>query len=100
MSFLKNKKLIWSLAYLDRFGIDIDYRDTNYKALVKVVSYDNNLWGHIGDMLANTLSDLNITYYDEDGNPFGIKFIEFNKGWDNLSEAEICKEVNDVLLNN
>ena len=99
--FFKNKKLIWSLIYLDRFGIDVEYRDyINYKALFDVVSSDNGLWGYAGGTPAHTLSDLDITYYDEDGNPYSIMFIEFNKVWDNLSEEEICKEVNDVLLNN
>ena len=101
MSFLEIKKLIWSLAYLDRFGIDVEYRDyINYKALFDVVSSDNGLWGYAGSTPCHTLSNLDITYYDEDGNPYGIMFIEFNKVWDNLSEEEICKEVNDVLLNN
>lgn len=99
--FFRNKKLIWSLAYLDRLGIDIKYRDyINYEALYDVVGSDNNLWGEMYDYPAHTLSDLDITYYDEDGNQFAIEFIEFNKVWDNLSEEEICKEVNDVLLNN
>lgn len=99
--FFRNKKLIWSLAYLNYFGIDIKYRDyINYEALYDVVGSDNHLWGNMYDYPAHTLSDLDITYYDEDGNQFDIGFIEFNKVWDNLSEEEICKEVNDVLLNN
>ncbi len=61
---------------------------------------DNGLWGYARDIPAHTLSDLVLTYYDEDGNQFGIKFIEFNKGWNNMTEEEICNEVNDVLLNN
>ena len=98
--FFKDKKLIWSLAYLDRLGIDVKYRNyINYKALFGVVSSDNGLWGYVGDFPANSLSDLDITYYDEDGDQFNIMFIEFNKRWDNLSEEEICKEINDVLLN-
>lgn len=98
--FFKNKKLIWSLVYLDRFGRNVEYRDyINYKALYDVVNYDNDLWGYAGDTPCHSLVGLEITYYDEDGKPFDVMFDDFNKRWDNMTEEEICKEVNDVLLN-
>lgn len=99
--FFRNKKLIWSLVYLDRFGTDIKYRDyINYEALYDVVGSDNHLWGNMYDYPAHTLVGLEITYYDEDGKSFDVMFDDFNKRWDSMTEEEICKEVNDVLLNN
>jgi len=99
--FFNNEKLIWSLAYLDRFGTDVEYRHyINYKALFGVVSSDNHLWGYAGDTPAHSLVGLDITYYDEDGKPFDVLFDYFHERWDKMTEEEICEEVNDVLLKN
>lgn len=34
----------------------------------------------------------------KNGKPFDVLFDYFYERWENMSEEEICKEVNDVLL--
>jgi len=99
--FFNNEKLIWSLVYLDRFGTDVMYRKyIDSKALFDVVNYDNDLWGDAGDTPCHSLVGLDITYYDKDGKPFDVLFDYFYERWKNMSEEEICKEVNNILLKN
>lgn len=101
--FFKNKKLIWSLAYLSMFGEHVDKNEhINFDALYDVVGEDYELWvwGYDGEIRAHSLVDLEITYYDEDSNSFNIAFDNIHKRWENMSEEEICKEVNNILLKN
>lgn len=99
--FFKDKKLIMSLAYLDIYGEYIeDNGDIDFDALSNVVKWEHNLWGYGVDISAHSLVELGITYYDENGNQFNVTFDNIHKRWETMSEEEICKEVNDVLLNN
>ena len=98
--FFKDKKLIWSLAYLDMFGTHVEKNNyINFEALYDVVCGDYNLWGFGVNDPAHSLEVLEIVYYDENSNPFYITFDNIHKRWENMSEEEICEEVNDVLLN-
>lgn len=90
--FFEDKKLIWLLAYLDMFGVE-DKKYINSTALYDVVC---NVYG-LCDQDSYTLFELEVTYYDENSNPFSIKFDNIHKRWKTMSEEEICKEVNEVL---
>ena len=95
--FFKDKKLIWSLAYLDAFGThvkDNDYID--FDTLYDVVCREG-LWGFGAGVSAHSLEGLEITYYDENSNPFNVTFDNIHKRWETMSEEEICKEVNEII---
>lgn len=99
--FFKNKKLIWSLAYLDAFGTHVEKNKyIDFDALYDVVCGDYYLWGFGEDDSAHSLEGLEITYYDENSNPFNVTFDNIHKRWKNMSEEEVCEEVNNVLLGN
>ena len=98
--FFKDKKLIWSLAYLDVFGTYVEGNDyIDFDTLSHVVCrYD--LWGFGKEDPAHSLKGLEITYYDENSNPFNVTFDNIHKRWETMSEEEVCKEVNEVLKSN
>ena len=100
--FFKDKKLIWSLAYLDMFGEDVEnYEDeeelVDIDALYENLAVTHHLW-RLVDKRKSSLEKLEITYYDENGNIFKVTFDDIHKRWKNMSKEEICEEVNDVLL--
>lgn len=98
--FFEDKKLIWSLAYLDKFGKHVERNDyIDFETLFDIVD-GYGLWGFGEDDSAHSLEELEITYFDENKNPFNVTFDNIHKRWRTMSEEEICKEVNEVLLNN
>lgn len=100
--FFNNKKLIWSLAYLDIHRENVkDNKYIDFHALYDVVGVCHSLWGEDvhGFIIAHSLIKLEITYYNKNGNSSNVTFGDIHKRWKNMSEEEICKEVNDVLLN-
>ena len=96
--FFEDKKLIWLLAYLDMFGVE-DKKYIDFDTLYDVVCNEYGLCDQL-PFDSYTLNGLEVTYYDENCNPFNVTFDNIHKRWENMSEEEICKEVNDVLLNN
>lgn len=46
----------------------------------------------------NVLDSLKITYYDNNSNQFNITFDDIYKRWENMSDEEVWKEANEVLL--
>jgi hypothetical protein len=95
--FFKDKKLIWSLAYLDMFGTHVEDNDyIDFDTLYNVVSGEC-LWGFGCDDSAHSLEGLEITYYDDNCNPFNVTFDNIHKRWETMSEEDICKEVNDII---
>lgn len=96
--FFEDKKLIWLLAYLDMFGVE-DKKYINSTALYDVVCDEYGLCDQL-PFDSYTLSELKVTYYDENCNPFSIKFDNIHERWKTMTEEEVCREVNDVLLNN
>lgn len=97
--FFEDKKLIWSLAYLDMFGEHVEDRKyINSTALYDVVCNEYGLCDQL-PFDTYTLAKLKVTYYDENSNQFSIKFDNIHKRWKTMTEEEVCKEVNDVLLN-
>jgi len=98
--FFKDKRLIWSLAYLDAFGTYVKDRDyIDFDTLHDVVGSEG-LWGFGADESAHSLEGLEITYYDENSNPFHVTFKNIHDRWETMTEEEVCKEVNEVLKNN
>lgn len=96
--FFKDKKLIWLLAYLEKyFPGDSKYIDACELGFVVACHY--NLWPFGKDDETCSLEELRIIYYDENGKPFKITFDDIHKRWETMPEEEICKEVNDVLRN-
>lgn len=95
--FFRNKKLIWSLAYLDAFGTHVEDNDyIDFDTLSDAV-WRYGLWGFGDDNPAHSLVKLEITYYDKNSNPFNIKFDNIHKRWKTMTEEEICKEVNEII---
>lgn len=96
--FFKDKELIWSLAYLEKYVAGdskyIDFEKLNWELTVRY-----NLWPYFKEDETCSLEELEITYYDENVNPFKVTFDNIHKRWENMTEEEICKEVNDVLRN-
>ena len=92
--------MIWSLAYLDAFGTYVKDRDyIDFDTLHDVVGSEG-LWGFGADESAHSLEGLEITYYDENSNPFHVTFKNIHDRWETMTEEEVCKEVNEVLKNN
>ena len=76
--FFRDKKLIYLLAYLLHYWF-----------------LDIGVEGYPDDI--NVLSSLKITYYDNNSHPFNITFDNIYKRWENMSDEEVWKEVNEVL---
>lgn len=94
--FFKDKKLIWSLAYLEKyFPGDSKYIDACEMGFVVACHY--NLWPFCKDDETCSLEELKIIYYDENGKPFKITFDDIHKRWETMTEEEICKEVNELI---
>ncbi len=97
--FFKDKKLIWSLAYLLKY-VPGESKYINFDALQCKVMFYCNLWPYCKDDETSSIEELKIIYYDENGNPFKVTFDDIYKRWDTMTEEEVCNEVNEVLLNN
>lgn len=69
--------------------IDID-------ALYEKLAVIHTLWRT--EKRKTSLEKLEIAYYDKNGNLFKVTFDDIHKRWKNMSEKEICEEVNDILL--
>lgn len=96
--FFKDKKLIWLLAYLEKyFPGDSKYIDACELGFEVACHY--KLWPFGKDDETCALKELKIIYYDENGKPFKITFDDIYKRWENMTKEEICEEVNDVLRN-
>ena len=96
--FFKDKKLIWSLAYLDMFGEHIE--DDEYidiDALYERLAVIHDLW-RLSDKRKSSLEKLETAYYDDSGNLFKVTFDGIHKQWKNMSKEDVCEGINDVLL--
>ena len=97
--FFKDKKLIWSLAYLLKYVPgDSEYIDFN--GLQHKVMYHCDLWPYSKDDETSSIEELKIIYYDENGSPSKVTFDNIYKRWETMSEKEICKEVNEIIKSN
>lgn len=94
--FFKNKELIWSLAYLEKY-VPGNSKYIDFEALNWRVTVNYNLWPYFKDDETCSLEELKIIYYDENGKPFKVTFDDIHKRWETMTEEEICKEVNEAL---
>ena len=94
--FFKDKKLIWSLAYLEKyFAGDSEYIYLNDLSFQIFCHY--KLWPFGKDDETCLLEELKIIYYDENGKPSKVTFDNIHKRWETMSEEEICTEVNELI---
>lgn len=102
-----NKKLIYCLAYIT---CNYDFKGHGWDDAV----FNNNIpdnrdiddlistLGHNGftvydcDYLCRSCEDLEITFYDENGEPWDIKFDDIHKAWENMTYEEICNQINSI----
>lgn len=102
--FFRDKKLIYLLAYLNGHYAYVDDNDyIDFDALIEAADnlhywfLDVGVKGYPDDI--NVLNSLKITYYDNNSHPFNITFDDIYKRWENMSDEEVWKEVNEVLRN-
>lgn len=100
--FFRDKKLIYLLAYLNGHYAYVDDNDyIDFDALIEAADnlhywfLDVGVEGYPDDI--NVLNSLKITYYDNNSNSFNITFDDIYKRWENMSDEEVWKEVNEVL---
>lgn len=103
----KNKKLIYCLAY-----ITCNYNFKGHGWNDDVFNHripDNKDIDDLEDILADgdfivysdwgtchSCEDLEITYYDKDGEPWDISFDAIYKEWENMTYEEICEHINSI----
>ena len=97
--FFKDKRLIWSLAYLLKY-VPGDSEYIDFDDLECIAKFHYDIWPFSKDDETSSIAELKIIYYDENGKPSKVTFDDIYKRWDNMSEEEVCKEVNEVLKNN
>ena len=103
-----NKKLIYCLAYTvlspDFKGYNcLNHRfcyhipdNTDIKGLEDILSNSDfmcyNDWGGP----CHSLTELEMTYYDENGEAFEVNFDKIHNKWKNMTYQEICDEINNI----
>ena len=101
------EKLIYCLAYIT-LPYNFKGHDWNDSVFCHHVTNNNDIEGledviEDGDFMAysdwgacHSCYELEITYYDENGNPFNVGFEDIYERWKGMTYEEICKEINEI----
>ena len=106
----ENKKLIYCLAYItcnyDFKGHDWDDAVFNNNIpdnkdidrLVGILGHNGfTIYDYCDSICHSCCKDgLEITYYDENGEPWDVRFDDIHKEWENMSYQEICDQINSI----